>query len=114
MRQTELAERLGVSERTITSWESGETRPAWPNLERLAEELEVSIDWLLRDEEGDTGPKLEELSDMVRVLADEMVKHDERLHELFHRMAARDIQERMEACLNKIVDKLDDIERRIA
>lgn len=43
----ELAKRLNVSESTIFCWERGKRNPELPSLIRLADTLEVSLDYLL-------------------------------------------------------------------
>ena len=44
--QTEFADKLGVSQSTISSWELGDTKPTKTRL-RLFERLGVNVDWLL-------------------------------------------------------------------
>src|SRR5262245_37679965 len=41
--QTELADRLGVAQRTVSSWERGDREPALGMLVRLAEVLAVDL-----------------------------------------------------------------------
>jgi len=51
--QRELAERIPgtVEGNTISRWERGDTMPSWPYLEALAAALEVSVSWLLAEDE---------------------------------------------------------------
>jgi len=42
-----VADRVNVTLRAYQNWEAGSTRIAWPNLERLADVLDVSADWIL-------------------------------------------------------------------
>lgn len=49
--QAELAERLCVSRQAITKWESGKGIPDVDNLRMISKALDVSIDFLLDDEE---------------------------------------------------------------
>ena len=49
--QIELAEKLCVSRQAITKWESGKGIPDVDNLKILSKVLNVSIDFLLDDEE---------------------------------------------------------------
>ena len=44
--QTELGEKVGVKQNTFTNWENGKREPSFENLIKLADLLEVSIDWL--------------------------------------------------------------------
>lgn len=48
--QQELAEKLGVSVRTITNWEAGDRSPSLEALVTLAKILGVSTDYLLGNE----------------------------------------------------------------
>ena len=51
--QEELAERIDVSRQAISRWELGSTLPDAPNLLKLSDLFGVSIDYLLRDDEGE-------------------------------------------------------------
>lgn len=53
--QAELARRVGVVNTTALRWEKGLSPPRGKNLERLAEVLRVSVDWL-RTGEGEMDP----------------------------------------------------------
>lgn len=44
--QTELGEKVGVKQNTFTNWEKGKREPSFENLIKLADLLEVSLDWL--------------------------------------------------------------------
>lgn len=56
LEQTELAERVGVTARTIRSWEAGVGRPALSRLDDVARELELDArDLALRYDELETG-----------------------------------------------------------
>ena len=48
--QKELAERLGVTNKAVSKWETGGGMPDVSVLETLADALEVSVDELLRGE----------------------------------------------------------------
>ena len=45
----ELAEKLGVSRRAISRWESGDTMPDSPNLLQISKIFSASADYLLRN-----------------------------------------------------------------
>lgn len=47
--QSSLAEKLGISQNTISQWESGERAPSVSMLKRLTVILECSADTLLED-----------------------------------------------------------------
>lgn len=44
--QKELAEQIGISQKSYSHWESGKNEPSLENLIKLADLLEVSLDWL--------------------------------------------------------------------
>ena len=44
--QTELANMLGISQKSYSHWETGKNEPNLENLIKLADLLEVSLDWL--------------------------------------------------------------------
>lgn len=50
MSQEELADKLGVSRQAISRWEMGTAMPDAPNLLKLSETFNVSIDYLLKDD----------------------------------------------------------------
>ena len=51
--QTELAQRAGITERSIYTYEQAGVLPRTPVLKRLAEELNVTVAYLVDDEETD-------------------------------------------------------------
>ena len=51
--QRQLAEALGVSDRTVSKWECGGGLPELANILPLCEQLGVTADALLRAEGGD-------------------------------------------------------------
>ena len=62
--QEQLAEKLSVSEQTITKWESGESLPDVKNLKELSYMFSVSIDSLLGDMEIKFTSKLNKKNDI--------------------------------------------------
>lgn len=44
--QKELAEQIGISQKSYSHWENNKTFPSFENLVKLADLLEVSLDWL--------------------------------------------------------------------
>lgn len=63
--QEQLAERLGVSNKTISKWETGKCMPDYAVVKNLCEELKVSISELMDGEEAD--------DNSVRVYDDEQI-----------------------------------------
>ena len=45
--QTEMAERLGVTQRTIANWEAGDRNPDLEMLAKISSEYDVTTDYLL-------------------------------------------------------------------
>ena len=60
--QTELAEKIGVSERSIYSYEQTGTYPRTAVLKRIADALNVSVTYLMDDDE----------TDMMKNMSDEL------------------------------------------
>lgn len=46
LKQQELAEILGIKRNSYSDWENGKTEPRFENLVKLADLLDVSLDWL--------------------------------------------------------------------
>lgn len=63
--QEQLAERLGVSNKTISKWETGKCMPDYAIVKSLCEELQVSVSELIDGEEAD--------GKSVRVYDDEQI-----------------------------------------
>ena len=51
--QAQLAERLGVSNKTISKWENGKCMPDYSVIEPLCRELEITVAELMDGENGD-------------------------------------------------------------
>jgi len=54
LKQGELAEKLGVSQNTVSKWEHGRHAPSVPQLVAMAEIYKCSLDALAGREEGAT------------------------------------------------------------
>jgi len=81
--QNELANRTGLQPSAVSHFETGARKPSFDNLRRLADALEVSIDYLLGRVEKPTGVgsatdrmhrHLDQLSDADRQLAENLLK----------------------------------------
>ena len=44
--QKELAEQIGIKQNSYSDWETGKNEPSFENLIKLADLLEVLLDWL--------------------------------------------------------------------
>ncbi len=53
--QEQLAERLGVTRQAVSRWESDTAYPETDKIVRMAQILNVSCDWLLRDDVDESG-----------------------------------------------------------
>lgn len=51
--QEQLAERLGVSNKTVSKWETGKCMPDYSMINMLCEELKISVSELMDGEEAD-------------------------------------------------------------
>lgn len=58
--QVEVAEKLGISQQAYASWERGIKRPTQENLVKIAQILNVSVDYLV----GNSEEKLDELDNI--------------------------------------------------
>ena len=63
--QEQLAERLGVSNKTVSKWETGKCMPDYSVVNKLCEELKISVSELMDGEETD--------GKSVRVYDDEQI-----------------------------------------
>ena len=54
MSQIDLADAMSVSRQSVSKWETGESNPEISKLSQLAEVLDVSLDWLLSNDEDNT------------------------------------------------------------
>lgn len=65
--QVEIAEKLGISQPAYASWERGTKKPTQENLVRLAQVLNVTIDYLIgNSEEEITNKDLEDIEILFR------------------------------------------------
>ena len=46
LKQQELADILGISRKSYSYWENGKTEPSFESIVKLADLLDVSLDWL--------------------------------------------------------------------
>lgn len=102
--QAKLADTLGISDKTISSWESGRTEPNMKQLKQLSEYFNVSLNDLINEKNtyGDHKANLDHLSDkpeLLEIYND--IYESENLQLLFD--TARDLTpEELEAVLNVI------------
>lgn len=86
MTQEQLAERLEVSNRSVSRWENGTTMPDLPMFYRLSAVLKVGITELLsgeRMEEGAGGDKNERMNLVIRLAEEEKMRKAKKLNRYF-------------------------------
>ncbi|MFP3152929.1 helix-turn-helix domain-containing protein [Lachnospiraceae bacterium ZAX-1] len=65
--QTELADKTGLSERSLYTYEQTNTMPRAGNIKKLAEALNVSVSYLLDEEESDNQKNIDQDLFLVNV-----------------------------------------------
>lgn len=80
MRQIDLANAVGIDQRTISNYETGKTYPDSFALIKLADYFKVSIDYLVGRTDYNAFPNQEQ-NDLVRQIRNDV----EKLHESIHR-----------------------------
>lgn len=68
MTQEELAEKLDVSRQAVAKWESGQVYPDINNLIQISNLFNVTVDYLVRDQECMMNINAEEESDISRLI----------------------------------------------
>ncbi|MGB9826072.1 MAG: helix-turn-helix domain-containing protein [Desulfofundulus sp.] len=76
--QKELATLLGVSRTTVTSWENGTRVPEFETLRRIADVLEVSVDYLLGRTDDPSPKPLEQKTEKEDPLTDLLKRFEKR------------------------------------
>jgi transcriptional regulator with XRE-family HTH domain len=83
--QEELAQKLGVSNKTISKWETGKCMPDYSIIESLCKELDITIQELITGEESKESNKdlnEKEIMDLIRK-TQELEKHNKSLYGCF-------------------------------
>lgn len=77
LRQSDLAERTGIDQRTISNYETGKTMPDAYALIKLADFFDVSIDYLVGRTRYDfsTGEKKMKIIDNIQKQLEELKKY---------------------------------------
>ncbi len=68
MTQEELAEKLDVSRQAVTKWESGQIYPDISNLIQISNLFNVTVDYLVRDQECAVSPESGTKSDLKSLI----------------------------------------------
>jgi len=76
--QEQLAEKLDVSNKTVSKWENGKSMPDYETIERLCDELDITIAELLDGEEHGDGNTVAYDEEKVRALLRNMLQAEEK------------------------------------
>ena len=66
--QEEFAEKLNVSRQAVAKWESGQAYPDIANLLQISDMMNVTVDYLVRDQECSIQPTTTNLTDMDEII----------------------------------------------
>lgn len=66
--QEELAEKLNVSRQAVAKWESGQSYPDIMNLIQISNMMNVTVDYLVRDQECSVMPVSAERNDVDEII----------------------------------------------
>ena len=86
MKQSELAERLGVSMYTVSVWERGQRRPEYDNLDSLCEIFQVNLGYLLGTSDDPTPPGAPSNEDIARWSEEDEVESLEHIFRIMTRL----------------------------
>lgn len=64
--QAQLAERLNISNKTVSKWETGKCMPDYSIIESLCAELDISVSELLNGDKSQKSSDNEQLLDLIR------------------------------------------------
>jgi transcriptional regulator with XRE-family HTH domain len=67
--QEALAEKLGVSRQAVAKWESGQIYPDISNLIQISDLMNVSVDYLVKDQDCDVNIKQQQDADLDELIA---------------------------------------------
>lgn len=113
LKQTELAEKIGVSQRTVSSWEVGRTEPTMKDVINICNVLDCTIETL-------TGTKLRAVGDIS--FEDIVVKldglDDNQLHNLIdlirEKLMHREMIDKQKRRLAEYEAKIKELKKQIA
>lgn len=117
--QTELAEKIGVSQNTVSSWETGRTVPSMRDMAAICKLLDVSLEQLTGTRARETGEisyedivvriqslGLDELQELDRLIR-QAIDTRERILELTR------MQEEQKKILKEYADRINELQRQI-
>lgn len=86
IKQRELAKRIDVTEVSITRYVKGDRNPRLEELVKIAKTLNVSVDFLIGNDERPAGDSLKRIAELQR----EIQYRDNRIAELEQQVAVKD------------------------
>lgn len=117
--QTELADKIGVSQNTISSWETGRTEPSMRDIKALCNVLDLSVDHLSGAKAREVGEisyedvlvkvrslNLEELKELLHIVRDTIATKEE-----IERLTQR--QAEQEKIIREYAEKIKELEGKI-
>lgn len=98
MLQSELAQRLGKSQQSVSKWESGATLPGTEDIARIANILDVPVDYLLKESMQEVrrrhGAPADESTDRLLVEISERLEKDSLTKEIAEKLTSLSPQKR--------------------
>ena len=91
--QVEVAEKLGISQPAYASWERGAKKPTQENLVKIAQVLNVSVDYLV----GNSEEKLDNIELLFRMNSKGLTEEEK---EIFKKELVEFMEERKKAFRN--------------
>lgn len=95
--QVELAKRLGIGQSSYADWERGKKKPTQENLVKIAQILDVSIDYLVGNSE-EKSDELDNIELLFRMNSKGLTKEEK---EIFRKELVEFMKERKKAFKNK-------------
>lgn len=93
--QVDVAEKLGISQPAYASWERGAKKPTQDNLVKIAQILNVSVDYLVgNSDEENTNKELEDIELLFRMNSNGLTDEEK---EIFKKELIEFMEERKKA-----------------
>lgn len=119
LKQSELAEKIGVSQKTVSSWETGRTEPTMKDVASICSLLDVSVDQLAGTKARAVGEityedllvkirslDLDELKELLHIVRDTIATKEE-----IERLTLR--QAEQEKIIREYAEKIKELENKI-
>lgn len=99
--QVELAKRLGIGQSSYADWERGKKKPTQENLVKIAQILDVSVDYLVGNSE-EKSDELDNIELLFRMNSKGLTKEEK---EVFKKELIEFMEERKKAFANRQKDR---------